>query len=110
MRNLAANSPETRISRFEATRNRMKVVLPHADVAGYQASPCQTQTTGIVTWNLRDFPAVALRSIGLAAGGHGSKHIIHSILNSFWAFLKQIFSMSSFGRSRELSTAMVSRI
>ncbi|MBP0574778.1 PIN domain-containing protein, partial [Mycobacterium tuberculosis] len=37
IRNLSANSPDTPIARLEATRDRMKAVLPDADVANYQA-------------------------------------------------------------------------
>tara|TARA_A100001391_G_scaffold65878_5_gene41515 strand:+ start:11870 stop:12448 length:579 start_codon:yes stop_codon:yes gene_type:complete len=82
MRNLAANSPDTPISRLEATRNRMKAVLPDADVANYQAlipslslpdpddrhvlaAAIAGKASIIVTWNLKDFPATALDPHGV---------------------------------------------
>lgn len=37
IRNLATNSPDTPISRLEATRERMKAVLSDADVTNYHA-------------------------------------------------------------------------
>lgn len=83
IRNLAANSPATAISRFEATRDRMKAVLPDAGVAGYQAlipslslpdpndrhvlaAAIAGQASVIVTWNLKDFPEPALQPHGIA--------------------------------------------
>lgn len=84
IRNLAANSPEIEIARLEATRDRMKAVLPNADVAEYQAlipdlslpdpddrhvlaAASAGRASVIVTWNLKDFPVKALRPHGLAA-------------------------------------------
>ncbi|WP_026790984.1 hypothetical protein [Pleomorphomonas oryzae] len=37
IRNLSTNSPDTPISRLEAMRERMKAVLPDADVTNYHA-------------------------------------------------------------------------
>lgn len=37
MRNLAANTPALPIERLRLTRDRMKAVLPEADVANYRA-------------------------------------------------------------------------
>ncbi|WP_218820827.1 MULTISPECIES: PIN domain-containing protein [Paracoccaceae] len=82
IRNLAANSMDTPISRFEATRDRMKAVLPDADVVGYEtlipglslpdlddrhvlAAAIVGKASVIVTWNLKDFPAAALRPHGI---------------------------------------------
>lgn len=82
IRNLAANSTDTPISRFEATRDRMKAVLPDADVVGYEtlipglslpdlddrhvlAAAIVGKASVIVTWNLKDFPAAALRPHGI---------------------------------------------
>jgi len=84
MRNLAANSPGTETGRLEATRDKMKAVLPDADVADYQAlipdlslpdpddrhvlaAAIAGKASVIVTWNLKDFPAKALRPHGIAA-------------------------------------------
>ncbi len=84
IRNLAANSPEIETARLEATRDRMKAVLPDADIAEYQglisnlslpdpddrhvlAAAIAGKASVIVTWNLKDFPAKALRSHGVAA-------------------------------------------
>ncbi|WP_349254322.1 PIN domain-containing protein [Rhizobium sp. CB3171] len=81
IRNLAANSPETPVSRLEATRDRMKDVLPDADVANYRAlvpslslpdpddrhvlaAAVAAKASVIVTWNLKDFPAADLRPYG----------------------------------------------
>jgi len=75
MRNLAANSPDTPISRLEATREWMKAVLPDADVADYQAlipslslsdiddrhvlaAAIAGKASVIVTWNLKAFSAI----------------------------------------------------
>lgn len=77
IRNLAANTPTTSIDRLEATRDRMKAVLPEADVAGYAdlipslslpdpndqhvlATAVAGKASIIVTWNLKDFPASGL--------------------------------------------------
>lgn len=77
IRNLAANTPSTDRARLEATRDRMKAVLPDADVTGYEtvipalslpdpddrhvlAVAIAAKADVIVTWNLRDFPAGAL--------------------------------------------------
>ncbi|KAB2758409.1 PIN domain-containing protein [Brucella anthropi] len=83
MRNLASNAPDSPFSRLEATRERMKAVLPDADVTGYQrlipslslpdpddrhvlAAAIVGKASVIVTWNLKDFPASALRQHGIA--------------------------------------------
>lgn len=83
IRNLAANSPGTPVSRFEATRDRMKTALPNADVTSYQtlipslslpdpddrhvlAAAIAGKASVIVTWNLKDFPATALKPHGVA--------------------------------------------
>jgi predicted nucleic acid-binding protein len=82
IRNLAANSPAIPVARLEATRDRMKVVLPNADVAGYEsliptlllpdpddrhvlAAAIAGKATIIVTWNLKDFPASDLAPHGV---------------------------------------------
>lgn len=84
IRNLAANSPTVDIARLEATRDRMKAVLPDADVVNYQdlipdlslpdpddrhvlAAAIAGKASVIVTWNLKDFPAKVLRPHGVAA-------------------------------------------
>jgi hypothetical protein len=84
IRNLAANAPDTPGARFEATRDRMKAVLPDADVANYQAlipglslqdpddrhvlaAAIAGKASMIVTWNLKDFPASALQPHGIAS-------------------------------------------
>ncbi|QNA86666.1 PIN domain-containing protein [Sphingomonas sp. So64.6b] len=83
IRNLVANSPTTSINRLEATRDRMKAVLPDADVAGYEAlipnlslpdrddrhvlAAAITGNAGvIVTWNLKDFPTSHTAQHGIA--------------------------------------------
>nr|WP_298100448.1 PIN domain-containing protein [uncultured Shinella sp.] len=84
MRNLAANTPSLPIERLIATRNRMKAVLPNADVSDYHrliqdlhlpdpddrhvlAATIAGKASLIVTWNLRDFPARDLASYGVAS-------------------------------------------
>lgn len=74
MRNLAANTPALPIERLIATRDRMKAVLPEADVTNYRplveslnlpdpddrhvlAAAIAGNASVIVTWNLKDFPA-----------------------------------------------------
>jgi hypothetical protein len=78
IRNLAANSPAALLSRLEATRDKMKAVLPDANVAGYRAlipglwlpdpdgrhvlaAAIVGKASLIVTWNLKDFPAAELK-------------------------------------------------
>lgn len=84
MRNLAANTPALPIERLIATRDRMKAVLPEADVAGYHplvaglalpdpddrhvlATAIASKASVIVTWNLKDFPARDLRPYGVTS-------------------------------------------
>jgi predicted nucleic acid-binding protein len=84
MRNLAANSPGAEIGRLKVTRDRMKAVLPDAEVPDYRAlipdlslpdpddrhvlaAAIAGKASVIVTWNLKDFPAEALRAHGVAA-------------------------------------------
>jgi predicted nucleic acid-binding protein len=79
IRNLAANTPALPIERLIATRDRMKAVLPDADVADYHhliselrlpdpddrhvlAAAIAGKAAYIVTWNLKDFPAKDLAS------------------------------------------------
>lgn len=83
IRNLAANTPSVTIARLEATRDRMKAVLPMADVTGHDALipglslpdpddrhvlavAIAAKASVIVTWNLRDFPARALEPHGVS--------------------------------------------
>ena len=83
IRNLAANTPSATVARLEATRDRMKAVLPMADVTGHDALipdlslpdpddrhvlavAIAAKASVIVTWNLKDFPAEALEPHGVA--------------------------------------------
>ncbi len=84
MRNLAANTPALPIERLIATRDRMKAVLPEADVADYRplvaslklpdpddrhvlAAAIAGKASVIVTWNLKDFPARHLLPHGVTS-------------------------------------------
>ncbi|OHV79979.1 PIN domain-containing protein [Rhizobium sp. LCM 4573] len=84
MRNLAANTPALPIERLIATRDRMKAVLPEADVTNYRslitdlklpdpddrhvlAAAIAAKASIIVTWNLKDFPASDLRPYGVTS-------------------------------------------
>ena len=81
MRNLAANDP-TLLLRIQRTRRLMNNALPEATVSGYEdiiptvtlpdpddrhvlAAAIATSASMIVTWNLKDFPAPALKKHGL---------------------------------------------
>lgn len=83
IRNLLANTPGLPAERLEATRQLMNAALPEAAVTGYErhipivklpdpddrhvaAAAIEAGASIIVTWNLRDFPAAALRKHGLA--------------------------------------------
>jgi predicted nucleic acid-binding protein len=82
IRNLAANTPSLPIERLIATRDRMKAVLPEADVVNYRplvtdlqlpdpddrhvlAAAIAGKAPVIVTWNLKDFPVPNLRPYGV---------------------------------------------
>ena len=84
MRNLVANTPSLPIERLAATRDRMKAVLPEADVADYRrliadlklpdsddrhvlAAAIAGKASVIVTWNLKDFPARHLLPNGVTS-------------------------------------------
>jgi predicted nucleic acid-binding protein len=83
IRNLAANIPNVDTDLLEATRDRMKAVLPDADVRNYRplvpnltlpdpddrhvlAAAIAGGASVIVTWNIRDFPEVSLKPRGVA--------------------------------------------
>lgn len=83
IRNLVANAPNVTVDRLLATRDRMKQVLPEADVGGYEplvaglelpdpddrhvlAAAIAGKATLIVSWNKKDFPAKALKPHGIA--------------------------------------------
>ncbi|ANK94207.1 MULTISPECIES: PIN domain-containing protein [Rhizobium] len=83
IRNLAIGSPEIPFPRLEATRDRIKKVLPDADVGNHRilipdlslpdpddrhvlAAAIAGKASVIVTWNLKDFPAADLRPHGVA--------------------------------------------
>ncbi len=82
IRNLAANTPSLPVERLIATRDRMKAVLPEADVTHYRplvddlklpdpgdrhvlAAAIAGKANFIITWNLKDFPARNLRPYGV---------------------------------------------
>ncbi|WP_395666313.1 PIN domain-containing protein [Methylocella sp.] len=82
MRNLLANAPGLTLDRLEVAKRLMNVALPAATVAGYEkhiptitlpdaddrhvvAAAIEAKASHILTWNLRDFPAEALKSHGL---------------------------------------------
>ncbi len=84
MRNLAASTHALPLERLEATRDRMKAVLPEADVANYRllvadlklpdpddrhvlAAAIAGKASVIVTWNLKDFPARHLLPYGVTS-------------------------------------------
>ena len=82
IRNLAADAPAIPLERLQATRRLMNDVLPGATVIGYEdlistvnlpdpddrhvvAAAIAAGASVILTWNLRDFPATALKKYGL---------------------------------------------
>ncbi|CDZ56698.1 PIN domain-containing protein [Neorhizobium galegae] len=84
IRNLAANTPALPIERLITTRDRMKAVLPDADVADYRplvaglelpdpndrhvlAAAVAGKASVIVTWNLKDFPVKHLLPYGVTS-------------------------------------------
>ncbi|WP_245503107.1 PIN domain-containing protein [Rhizobium ruizarguesonis] len=84
MRNLAATTPGLPKERLELPRDRMKAVLPEADVVNYRpliedlklpgrddrhvlAAAIAGKASVIVTWNLKDFPRRDLRPYGITS-------------------------------------------
>ncbi|MBB4189580.1 putative nucleic acid-binding protein [Sinorhizobium terangae] len=84
IRNLIANTHALPMERLEATRDRMKAVLPEADVGNYRplvaslklpdpddrhvlAAAIAGKASVIVTWNLKDFPAQDLVPYGVTS-------------------------------------------
>ena len=82
IRNLAADAPTIPLERLQRTRRLMADTLPGATVSGYQdliptvslpdpddrhvvAAAIAADASVILTWNLRDFPATALKKYGL---------------------------------------------
>lgn len=80
--NLAADAPAIPFERLQATRRLMNDALPRATVIGYEdlipavsfpdpddrhivAAAIAAGASVILTWNLRDFPATALKKYGL---------------------------------------------
>lgn len=84
LRNLAANTPTLSIERLIATLDRMKAVLPEADITNDRtlvpdlklpdpdgrhvlSAAIVSKASLIVTRNLKDFPARDLRSYGVSS-------------------------------------------
>jgi hypothetical protein len=82
IRNLAAGTPNIPIERLQTTRRLMNTALPAAISSGYEdliptvslpdpndrhvvAAAIAAGASVILTWNLRDFPATALKKHGL---------------------------------------------
>jgi predicted nucleic acid-binding protein len=82
IRSLAADAPTIPIKRLQAIRRLMDNALPGANVTGYErliasvglpdpddrhvvAAAIAARASVILTWNLRDFPATALKKIRL---------------------------------------------
>lgn len=82
IRNLAANTPAVPIERLQVTRQLMNDALPAATIRGYEshistvnlpdpddrhvvAAGIAAGASVILTWNLRDFPAMELKKHGL---------------------------------------------
>ena len=84
IRNLAANTHALPMERLKATRDKMKAVLPEADVSNYRhlvpdlnlpdpddrhvlAAAIAGKASIIVTWNLKEFPARDLLPHGVTS-------------------------------------------
>lgn len=82
IRNLTADTPTIPIDRLQTTRRLMNDALPGATISGYEdlvptvnlpdpddrhvvAAAIAAGASIILTWNLRDFPATALKKYGL---------------------------------------------
>lgn len=82
IRNLAADAPTIPIERLQITRRLMNEALPEATISGYEdhiptvslpdpddrhvaAAAIAAGASVILTWNLRDFPAVEMKKHGL---------------------------------------------
>jgi predicted nucleic acid-binding protein len=82
MRNLLVNVPGLSVERLNATKQLMSAALPDATVSGYEkhiesislpdpddrhvvAAAIEAKATHFLTWNLRHFPARALKAHGL---------------------------------------------
>ena len=83
-RNLLANRPDLTAEQLARTRELMERAFPDADVEGYErhegglampdpddrhvlAAAVEAEAGEVVTWNLGDFPEVALRPLGIEA-------------------------------------------
>ncbi|AIC31485.1 PilT domain-containing protein (plasmid) [Rhizobium etli bv. phaseoli str. IE4803] len=100
IRNLAIGFPEIPISRLQATRDRMKEVLPDADVSNHRilipdlslpdpddrhvlAAAIAGKASVIVTRNLKDFPAADLRPHGVTSASPDNFLVgLHSTFSS----------------------------
>ncbi len=119
IRSLAADTPTIPIERLQTTRRLMNDALPGATISGYEdlvptvslpdpddrhvvAAAIAAGASIILTWNLKDFPATALKKYGLR------RHTPDAFLSGLYDNVPDLVVGSLANARRNLNKARVS--